>query len=409
VSYAVVAYQTAYLKCHYCKEYMAALLTSVLDNSDKIAGYIGECRDCSIALLPPDINRSYDFFTVEEGGIRFGLAAVKNIGRGFIQAVVREREGRPFTSLSDFCDRMLGSDMNKRAVENLIRSGAFDCFGARRSQLAAVYEKVMDSIADRRRQNVEGQMDFFSLSAGNSDAEETVKEVPLPDIPEYTPQERMTMEKETTGLYLSGHPMDAYRDQVRRLRLPSLAAILDDFAQEGGPTRFADEQRITVAGVVTASKTKTTKNNSLMAYVTLEDDTASMELLCFSRVLNTCGSYLRENQAIVVQGKLSVRDEKAPQIIPDSAYPLGGDSSAPPPPAPDGKVLPGKVLYLKFPSAQSRELAHIKLVFEMFPGVTPVKMVMADTRKVLGTECLLHRALLAELRETLGEENVVVK
>lgn len=217
------------------------------------------------------------------------------------------------------------------------------------------------------------------------------------------------MEKETTGLYLSGHPMDAYRDQVRRLRLPSLAAILDDFAQEGGPTRFADEQRITVAGVVTASKTKTTKNNSLMAYVTLEDDTASMELLCFSRVLNTCGSYLRENQAIVVQGKLSVRDEKAPQIIPDSAYPLGGDSPAPPPPAPDGKVLPGKVLYLKFPSAQSRELAHIKLVFEMFPGVTPVKMVMADTRKVLGTECLLHRALLAELRETLGEENVVVK
>ena len=183
VSYAVVAYQTAYFKCHYTREYMAALLTSVLDNSDKVAGYIGECRDCGIALLPPDVNRSSDRFTVEPEGIRFGLVAIKNIGRGFIQSVVRERErGGDFRSLQDFCDRMYDcGDMNKRAVENLIRSGAFDSMGARRSQLLAVYEKMLDAIGNVRRVNVEGQMDFFGMG-GSSSAPEAVE---LPNLPEF--------------------------------------------------------------------------------------------------------------------------------------------------------------------------------------------------------------------------------
>ena len=408
VSYAVVAYQTAWFKCHHTREYMAALLTSVLDNSDKVAGYISECRDCGIALLPPDINRSADRFTVEEGGIRFGLVAIKNIGRGFIQAVMRDRaEKGPFTSLYDFCDRMADSDINKRAVENLIRSGAFDSLGARRSQLIQVYESVMDAVADSHRQNLEGQMDFFSMAAG-PDSKSAVKEIPLPNIDEYTPEQLMLMEKETTGLYLSGHPMDQYRDAVRRLGAPTIGSILADFAQEGGPTRFADDQRVTICGIVTSSKTKTTKNNSLMAYVTVEDDTASMELLCFARVLESCGAYLKENQAVVVKGRLSVRDEKAPQLLCDSAYPLGGAE----PPSPAGKrvqAVPGQVLYLKFPSLDHPSVRHMKLVFQMFPGTTAVKMVMADTRKVYGTHAVLHEALLQEARETLGDENVVVK
>ena len=408
VSYAVVAYQTAWFKCHHTREYMAALLTSVLDNSDKVAGYISECRDCGIALLPPDINRSADRFTVEEGGIRFGLVAIKNIGRGFIQAVMRDRaEKGPFTSLYDFCDRMADSDINKRALENLIRSGAFDSLGARRSQLIQVYESVMDAVADSHRQNLEGQMDFFSMAAG-PDSKAAVKEIPLPNIDEYTPEQLMLMEKETTGLYLSGHPMDQYRDAVRRLGAPTIGSILADFAQEGGPTRFADDQRVTICGIVTSSKTKTTKNNSLMAYVTVEDDTASMELLCFARVLESCGAYLKENQAVVVKGRLSVRDEKAPQLLCDSAYPLGGAE----PPSPAGKrtqAVPGQVLYLKFPSLDHPSVRHMKLVFQMFPGTTTVKMVMADTRKVYGTHAVLHEALLQEARETLGDENVVVK
>jgi len=413
VSYAVVAYQTAWFKCHYPREYMAALLTSVLDNSDKVAGYINECKDCGIALLPPDINASEDRFTVEEKGIRFGLVAIKNIGRGFIRAVMRERENGRFTSLHDFCSRMNGSDMNKRAVENLIRSGAFDSTGARRSQLVRVFESVMDSIAAQQRQNLEGQLDFFSMASGNDSGTKSVKEVDLPDIPEFTAQELMTMEKETTGLYLSGHPMDQYRDTVRRLRAPSIASILEDFSQEGGPTRFADGQRITIAGVVTSSKTKTTKNNSLMAYVVVEDETASMELLCFSRVLDTCGAYLRENQAVVVKGKLSVRDEKAPQIMCDSAYPLSTAEGGLPPeaavPVRSEKVMEGKTLFLKFPSIDHPSVRHMKLVFSMFPGTTQVKLVMADTRKVYATQVLLHKALVEEAKETLGEENVVVR
>ena len=409
VSYAVVAYQTAYFKCHYTKEYMAALLTSVLDNSDKVAGYINECKDCGIALLPPDINHSSDCFTVEEGGIRFGLVAIKNIGRGFIQAVMRERESGLFTSLHDFCSRMNGSDMNKRAVENLIRSGAFDSMGARRSQLVHVYESVMDSVAEQQRKNLEGQMDFFSMAAAESGTPAPVKEVPLPDILEYSPQELMNMEKETTGLYLSGHPMDHYRQQVKKLRAPTIGSVLEDFAQEGGPSRFADGQRVTLCGVVTSSKTKTTKNNTLMAYVVLEDDTASMELLCFSRVLDTCGAYLKENQAVVVKGRLSVRDEKAPQLMCDSVYSLSQVDSAAAEERPQEKQEPGKTLYLKFPHKDHPSVRHMRLVFSMFPGTTQVKMVMADTRKIYGTQVLLRDALIQEAKETLGEENVVVK
>ena len=414
VSYAVVAYQTAWFKCHYPREYMAALLTSVLDNSDKVAGYINECKDCGIALLPPDINCSEDRFTVEDGGIRFGLVAIKNIGRGFIQSVMRERESGAFTSLHDFCSRMNGSDMNKRAVENLIRSGAFDSTGARRSQLIKVYETVMDSIAAQQRQNLEGQLDFFSIAAESGVASRSVKETPLPDIPEYTAQELMMMEKETTGLYLSGHPMDAYRDTVRRLNAPTIGSILEDFAQEGGPARFTDNQRVTIAGVVTSSKTKTTKNNSLMAYVVVEDNTASMEMLCFSKVLDTCGAYLRENQTVVVKGRLSVRDEKAPQLMCDSVYPLSTAESTLPhqesqPQEKNEKILEGETLFLKFPSIDHPSVRHMKLVFNMFPGTTQVKMVMADTRKVYATQVQLHRALVEEAKEVLGEENVVIR
>uniref|UniRef100_UPI003AB258A3 DNA polymerase III subunit alpha n=1 Tax=Dysosmobacter sp. TaxID=2591382 RepID=UPI003AB258A3 len=323
-AYAVIAYQTAYFKCHFPKEYMAALLTSVLDSSEKIAEYIGECRECAIALLPPDVNRSDDRFTVEPEGIRFGLVAIKNIGRGLITRMMREREvNGPFADFQDFCYRMDGNDMNKRAVENLIRAGAFDSMGTHRSQLIAVYEKVMDGISNGNRVNIEGQMDFFGMGGGSAQREP----LHLPDIPEFSAQERMAMEKETTGLYLSGHPMDAYRELSRRLGAAPIGRILEDFAQEAGPTSFADGQKLSIAGVVTSSKVKTTRSNTLMAYVTVEDSTGTMEMLCFARTLETSGSYLKEGQTILASGRLSVRDEKAPQLMCDSARPLGGSAA----------------------------------------------------------------------------------
>ena len=407
VSYAVVAYQTAYFKCHYTKEYMAALLTSVLDNSDKVAGYIGECRDCGIVLLPPDVNRSYDRFTVEPEGIRFGLVAIKNIGRGFILSVVKEREqGGRFKSFQDFCQRMYDcGDMNKRAVENLIRSGAFDSLGDRRSQLIAVYEMVLDTIGSTRRQNVEGQLDMFGMASvsGGEDA----NKIQLPDIPEYSATERMHMEKETTGLYLSGHPMTDRRPLARRLGAVPIHEIMDDFAGEDGPVRFADGQNVTVAGIVVSSKTRTTKNNSLMAYVMVEDETAAIELLCFSRTIDQCGSYMAVNTPVLVKGRLSVRDEKPPQIMCDSIYPLEQGV-----PIPEERREPPKekaVIYLKVPGTDSREFRHISLVMTMFEGDTPLKVRLADTGKMLGTTCLHHPAFLQECREWLGDENVVVR
>ena len=406
VSYAVVAYQTAYFKCHYTREYMAALLTSVLDNSDKVAEYIAECRECGIALLPPDVNRSYDGFTVEEGGIRFGLVAIKNIGRGFIQALVRERDkSGPFASFQDFCERMFDcGDMNKRAVENLIRAGAFDTMGAYRSQLIQVYEKVLDAIANSRKVNVEGQLDMFGTGDGGNTQAASIH---LPDLPEYTATERMFMEKETTGLYLSGHPMNDYRGAARAAGAVPIHDILEDFSAEGGPTRYADGQNVTIAGIVTSNRTRTTKNNTLMAYVVVEDEVSSMELLCFSRTIEQCGSYMAVNTPVVVKGRLSVRDEKPPQIMCDTIYPLDTKAvpAAPEPP----KEKKAATIFLRFPSMDSAAFRHIRLVMTMFEGETPVKIRLADTGKLLAGKCLNHPALLAECRQWLGEENVVVR
>ena len=406
VSYAVVAYQTAYFKHYFTREYMAALLTSVLDNSDKVAEYIAECRDCGIELLPPDVNRSSDGFTVEDGGIRFGLVAIKNIGRGFIQTMMRRREqDGPFRSFQDFCQRMFDcTDMNKRAVENLIRSGAFDSMKVRRSQLIQVFEKVLDSIAESRRKNVEGQLDLFGMAAGE---DAPPAETPLPDIPEFTAAERMFMEKETTGLYLSGHPMADYRALARQAGAVPIHTILEDFSAEDGPVRFADGQSITIAGIVTASRTRTTRNNALMAYVTVEDEAASIELLCFSRTIERCGSYMQVNSPVLVQGKLSVRDEKPPQIMCDSVYPL--KEGLPPRRENRRPAQENATIYLRVPGMDSPAFQHIKLVMTMFEGDTPLKIRLADSGKLLGAKCLNHPAFVQECREWLGPENVVVK
>ena len=388
---------------------MAALLTSVLHNSDKVAEYIAECRDCGIQVLPPDINHSYGGFTVDGENIRFGLVAIKNIGRGFIQTLIRRRDKEgPFTSFLDFCQRMDDcTDMNKRAVENLIRSGAFDSLGAKRSQLVAVFETVMDSVSASRKQNLEGQMDFFSMGPS---ASTKLHQIQLPDIPEYSAVEKMNMEKTTTGLYLSGHPMNDYRDLAKAAHAVPIRDILEDFEQEGGPTRFADDQRIRVAGVVTSNKTRPTKNNSLMAYVVVEDEIASIEVLCFQRSIDQCGSYMQVNLPVLVTGRLSVRDEKPPQILCDTIYPL--EYQQDPLQQLTGKADIKKeksVLYLKVPSLNSPEFRHLKLVMTMFEGQMPVKIRLADTGKLLGTTCMNHPALVQECEEWLGKDNVVLR
>lgn len=407
VCYAIVAYQTAYFKCHYTREYMAALLTSVLDSSEKVAEYIAECKECGIKLLPPDVNEGGESFTVSGPNIRFGLVAVKGVGRGLIRALVEERErGGRFTSFQDFCERMYDSDLNRRALENLIRCGAFDTMGVRRSQLVAVFGQVLDGIAASRKKNLEGQFDLFG---GGGDAHPA--EIVFPNLPEFTAHELMSMEKETTGLYLTGHPMDEYREEVRRSGSVSIGGILNDFSQEDGPERYHDEQRVKVAGMIEGVKTKTTRNNSLMAYVTLEDDSGMMELLVFSRVLGEFGNYLKAGTAVVVEGKISVRDEKAPQIICDRVIPLsqlknGGQVTFQAMPANDMK---GKRLYVKIPTEDHPAFRYLQKILVMFPGEQQMVIVFADTRRRLGAPCVIHPSLVRELTELLGAENVVVK
>ena len=400
VCYAVVAYQTAWFKCHHPKEYMAALLTSVLDSSEKVAEYIAECKEWDIQLLPPDVNESETNFTVSPQGIRFGLAALKGVGRNVMNAMLEERtKNGPFTDFMDFCDRMFDHDLNRRVLESLIKAGAFDRMGYRRSQLMQVFGQVLDGIAASRKRNVEGQMDLFGFGGGEGESA-PLPALHLPDIPEYSPQELMTMEKEVTGLYLTGHPMDAYREMARKRGAVTIGSILNDFDGEEGPTRFRDGERVTVAGVISTYRTRTTRNNTLMAYVNLEDDTASMELLCFARVLGESGGYIRENNAVLVTGRISVRDEKEPQIMVDSIVPLGQE------PQPQEKP---QRLYIRMSSREDPRLRKVELVLSFFPGESQAVLYFADTKKRYGTRCLLHPALIQDLKERLGEENVVVK
>ena len=406
VCYAFVCYRTAYMKAHYPREYMAALLTSVLDNSAKVAEYIAECRDLGIRLLPPDVNESDADFTVVGEHIRFGLVAIKGIGRGFIQALMEDRKANgPFTAFDEFCRRMYGKDLNRRAVENLIRAGAFDSLGFKRRALLLVSESVIEGVAAESRRNVEGQMGLFDMDAGDDAPEQNLK---LPDVEEFSPQERMAMEKETTGLYLSGHPMDEYADAARLAGAVALGRILGDFSRDDGPQEFRDGQYVTVAGVVSASKTRTTKNHTLMAYVTLEDATGAIEILAFQRALDDGGAYVKENAPLLVRGRISLRDEKEPQLMAENFRPLSDLDALPSPTAGSRSGGPRKI-YARLPSRNHPALARIELILQMFPGEDRLILYFADSKKRAAAPCVAHRALIAELRELLGEENVVVK
>ena len=411
VSYAVVAYRTAYMKCHYPREYMAALLTSVLDNSPKVAEYTSDCRDIGIKLLPPDVNESDADFTVAGANLRFGLVAIKNIGRSFIAELMVERQANgPFTDFEQFCRRMYGKDLNRRAVESLIKSGAFDSMGCRRSQLLDICGKVIDGIACSDRRNIEGQMDLF----GSDSDESPAPDFGLPDIPEFDPQQLMAMEREVTGLYLSGHPIDQYRDAIRRIGAVSIGAIMSDFAREEGPVSFRDEQNVTVAGVVSTVRTRTTKNNTLMAYVNLEDNAGSMELLVFQRALDNGGGYLKINAPVIVSGRISIRDEKEPQLMVDSIRPLSDlapletSAAAASSAAPAEKQLPKK-LYVKLPRRDCPEFDRIEKLLIMFPGDEQMVLYFEDTKKRLGANCIIHDAFIQELVEMLGSGSVIVK
>ena len=418
VCYAIVAYRTAYMKRHHPQQYMAALLTSVLDNSNKVAEYIAECRELGIKLLPPDVNESGANFTVAGENLRYGLVAIKGIGWGAINGLVAEREsGGLFKSFEDFCRRMSGRELNRRAVENLIKAGAFDSMGYKRRALVQICGAVIDSISQAARDNISGQMDIFGDPDEGGEARPV--SIPIPDIEEFSARERMAMEKETTGLYLTGHPMDEYRAAVKKIGASPIGAVMNDFAAEDGPRSFADGQYITVAGVVAGARTRPTKNNSLMSYITLEDDTGAMEVIAFQRVLDQSSMFIKDNAALIVRGRISVRDEKEPQLMADTIRPIEeADSMKAAAARPDGAPKPAphgddpaaqQKLWVKLPAADDPRIKRIELILTMFPGQQQMVIYCAREKRKLTARCIIHDSLVAELKEMLGEENVVVK
>ena len=406
--YAYVAYQTAYLKCHYPAEFMAALLTSVLDNTDKVIEYTAECARLGIKVLPPDINRSAGGFTADgEGKIRFGLNAVKNVGRNLIEGVLKEREKEPFRSLYDFCRRMHGSELNRRALECLIKAGAFDGMGATRHSQVEAVEGILKSVENDARRNLEGQLDLFSVMAGG-DGPAPQEGYEMKALPEYTHSELLRMEKEVSGLYLSGHPLDAYREQSARFSSHSIKMLTGEDAHK------LDNTRVKIVCTVVKNRMMTTKNNSMMAFTSVEDLTGTMEVIVFPRVLDTYRDALQENAVVVIEGKLSVREDEPAKLMAETVTPIDRyDPARPDGYRPDPLREAPKRLYLRLPSRKGMVYQKVVNLLEIFDGDMPVVLYLEDEKKKLAAPRRLytsgHPLLMQELGRLLGTENVATK
>ena len=430
-AYATVSYQTAYLKCFYPREYMAALLTSVFD-SGKVAGYIGECDRLHIPVLPPSVNESVSAFTVAGDHIRFGLLAVKNLGRGLITELVKEREENgPFRSFYDFCRRMtLYREFNRRALESLIKCGSLDGLGANRRQMLESSDTVLQILDDQNRLNLAGQLGFFD-DPDNAAMGEPV----LPELPEAPYDELLAMEKEVSGMYLTGNPMKPYtalHERMKAARTDRIAASFEEGMGEG-PAEYADGDTVLLLGMLSSVHVKSTKSNAQMAYATLEDMAGSIELVIFPKALAQCGHLLQAGRVVVARGRINVREDEDPKILvsrldeappPDALpRPIPGLSGNPSPPAapsaapvraPDGRRLPSARhgLYLRVPSSESPEWKRAQLVVRVFDGEEPLYLRYADSGKLVRAPHALwvnvNDVMIGELRAILGKENVAV-
>lgn len=310
-AYTIVSYQTAYLKCYYPVEFMAALMTSVIENSSKVAEYIMTCRQMGIELLPPDINEGESAFSVSGGKIRYGLSAIKSVGKPVIEAIVAQRESAgPYKSLKDFCDRLNGREVNKRTIENFIKAGAFDSLGPTRRQQMMVYAQIMDQVAMEKKKSMTGQMSLFDFVG---EEEKQAFEVKYPDVGEYDRELLLSYEKEVLGVYISGHPLEEYEKAWRK----NITAVTTDFDsdEELGHARVNDGQTVIVGGMITAKTVKTTKTNQLMAFITLEDLVGSVEIIVFPRDYEKNREFLNEEEKVYVRGRVSASEDAQAKLI----------------------------------------------------------------------------------------------
>jgi DNA polymerase-3 subunit alpha len=388
-AYAKVAYQTAWLKTFYPVEFMAALLSTHMEDAAKISQYITEMSKMGIRLLPPDINESVDAFSVLGRDIRFGLAAVKNVGKGLVDEIVKERENGKFTCLTDFCLRMMDGGLNKRALESLIRAGAFDSLGGRRSQYLASYEKIMSEAADRRRNNLQGQLSLI----GEGDVSDN-----LPDVAEFVQTELLAMEKEVLGIFVSGHPLDGYKALIAKNSTAPIWSVIASFLEDGDG-EFSDGQVINLAGIITHKSRKYTKRDEEMAFLTLEDLSGVMEIIVFPKVLTVFDHVLEVEKLVRITGRISVKEDENPKLIMEMAAPLE---------APGGRER----LYVKVPSGVEGKIKGLTEILEIFSGDVEVflylekdKTCVAAPKKYWVTP---SKRLYTEIENYLGQGSEVV-
>ena len=322
-AYAVVSYQTAYLKHYYPVEFMAALMTSVIDNSTKVAEYIYTCRQMGIEILPPDINKGIGTFSVDDGNIRYGLAAIKSVGRPVIEAIIRERrENGMFKNLKDFIERLSGKEVNKRTIESFIKSGAMDSFQGTRKQLMVIYVKIVDQVNQERKYSMTGQMSLFDMVSEEQKGEFDIR---LPDVGEYEKETLLAFEKEVLGVYISGHPMEEYESKWRKnISATTLDFQLDD---ETGRTKVREGAKEIVGGMITGKTIKYTKTNQTMAFLTLEDLVGTVEIVVFPKSYEKYKAYMEEDKKVFIKGRVSEEDDAAGKLICETVLPFDATTS----------------------------------------------------------------------------------
>ena len=410
-AYAAVSYKTAWLKCYYPREYMAALLSSVLDNRNKLAAYITECRRMGIPVLPPNVNESYSGFAVSGGNIRYGLLAIKNLGRAFINEMINERKTSPYSSFYDFCKRLYGKNMNSRAIESLIKCGAFDGLGANRRQLLTVVKTVLDDLEYNSRHNMGGQLSFFDM--GNSQAPGSA-EPQIPLMEEFPRSELLHMENEIAGMYLSGHPMDDYTEFARLSKADKIGDII-----RGENGNYSDGRKICIVGVISTVRVQRTSNKKTMAFVTVEDRYGSMEAIVFPNIYTRFGEFLGETSVVIMRGSLSFKENEEPKLICDSVDSARTNEQCRDY-KPEQQTAPQRTpqrapqaLYLRIDDLNTPLYERARRVLDIFEGNTPVIFYLTKpNRKVKAPDSMrvsLNDVMIGELKHQLGEHNVAVK
>ena len=394
-AYAVVSYQTAYLKYYYPVEFMAALMTSVIDNPNKVAEYIYSCKEMGIKLLPPDINKGYGDFSVDGSNIRYGLAAIKSIGRSVIEDILAERSMRgEFKNLRDFVERTSGKEINKRTIENFIKSGAFDCFAGTRKQHMMVYIQILDQVNQEKKYSMAGQLSLFDIVDEEQKKEFDIR---FPDVGEYEKETMLAFEKEVLGIYVSGHPLEEYEEKWKR----GISATTYDFQydQETGHTKVRDGAKETVGGMITSRTIKYTKTNKVMAFITLEDLLGTVEVVIFPKDYEKNQQYLEVDRKVFVRGRVSEEDESASKLICESIIPFEQTS---------------KELWIQYPDKETflQEELLLYSMLHMSEGQDKVFIYCKKERAVkqlpAGKNVEISEELMSRLTNYFGNERVKV-